>query len=512
MRGLSQDSSLVTQGSLSANNTRPRVTSSQSVPNTLWRQDPGSTTAGSMTTLSKQQQQQMQPQQQLLHHHQQQYHPNPADTSEARQTSILPPTQPIPQYSDSPKREPISAFAAMGQGNSRLSSGSSSTHSMMSARVASQPQQLLQQQQKQQNFLSTDTSSGYMTGPAYPQSLQQNGFQPPVTILNDQQLPLYDSSQPFGTPQAQFQTQGQHQQQQSSRQQQFDQQLMLQLPVSASGTPTSIHQAQSYQFQAQPHLQQQQQQQQHQQMSYIHQQDATQQQQLDSPLGSNHAISSAAPVSSVAIPSSVQPPSQLEAWAPPTTNEFSATATAASASAQNQIDWKSSSISQPTSLDYPNRPFNPQTDPHYSFSRSPIASTTPATTATSATSTTSSTAIPSLAGSPAVFSGDYGQQQQKGQHNGAPLRQQVLTSSPIQSRTEEQRDEVTRIRKIAKDLLDCRQYDYGVFLPRHISQEYPDIWVAPHSNQPGSLDGIPRQLLVLPKDANFLVDVFFEVR
>ncbi|KAF9328895.1 hypothetical protein BGZ91_000795, partial [Linnemannia elongata] len=509
VRGLSKDSSLVTQGSLSDNNsTRPRVTSSQSVPNTLWRQDPGMPTTGSMTTLSKQQQQPFQSQHQLLHNHQQVYHPNPTDSA-----------QQIPQYSDSPKREPISALSAKGQGINRLSSSSSSTHSMMSARVASQPQQLLQQQQpqqhlqqqqqKQQNYLSTDTSSGFMTGSTYSQSLQQNGFQPPATILNDQQLPLYDSPQPFGTPQAQFQTQGQRQQQQSSQQQQFDQQLMLQLPVSASGTPTSIqhHQAQPYQFQAQPHQQQQQ------QMPYIHQpyqQDTTQQQQLDSPLSPNHTISSAAPVSSVAIPSGVQPPSQLEAWAPPTTNGFSAAAAAASASAQNQIDWKSSSISQLTSLDYPNRPFNPQTDPHYSFGRSPLASTTPTTTATSISSTTPSTAIPSLAGSPAVFSGDYGQQQQKFRHNGASLRQQVPTSSPIQSRTEEQQDEAARIRKIAKDLLDCQQYDYGVFLPRHISQEEPEIWVAPHSNQPGSLDGIPRQLLVLPKDANFLVDVFFE--
>jgi hypothetical protein len=486
-----------------------------------------------MTTLSKQQKQLQPQQQQLLHHHHQQHHSaNPADTLEARQTSILSQAQPIPQYSDSPKREPISAFSAMGQGNSRMSSGSSSTHSMMSARVASQPHQLLhqqqqqqQQQQRQQNFLGTDSSSGFIAGPAFAQSLQQNDFHSPsVTILNDQQLHLYDSPQSFGAPQSQFPT-GQHQQQQQQQhqqqqgtQQQFDQQqLILQLPVSASGTPTSIqpHQAEPYQL-AQPQSQHQQQQQQL-QTPYLHQprqQDAIQQQhlhhqQLDSPLGPNHAISSAAPVSSVAIPSGVQP--SLEAWATSTTNGFSA------AAAQNQIDWKSSSTSQSTSLDYSNRPFNPQTDPSYSFGRSPAPPTTP----TATTSTTPSMAIPSLAGSPAVFSGDYGQhqqqqqQQQKFQHNGAPLRQQVLTSStssPIQSGIEEQRDEAARIQKIAKDILDCREYDYGVFLPRHISQEYPDLWVAPHSNQPGSLDGIPRQLLVLPKDANFLVDVFFEVR
>ncbi|KAF8933954.1 hypothetical protein BGZ47_010573 [Haplosporangium gracile] len=518
VRSFSPDSSLVTQGSLSVSNNNARlcVTSGQLVSNTLWHQDPGTTTTGSMVAPPKQQQQQSQPQQQLLHHHQQQYHSNPADSLETRQTGILPPAQPIPQYSASPKREPISAFSAMDQGSSRLSSSSSSTHSMMDVRVASQPQQPLhqqqQQQQRQQNFLSTDTSSGFMTGPAYSQSLQQNSFHPPVAILNDQQLPLYDSPEPFGTPQPQFQTSGQHQQQQGPQQQgpqqqTFDHQLMLQLPVSTSGTPTSIqrHQTQPYQFQAQPHLHQQQQQ----QAPYLHQprqQDAIQQQQLDSSLDPNHAISSVASVSSVAIPSDVQLPSQLEAWASSTTNGFSGATTAAAA--QNQIDWKSISISQPTSLGYSNQPFTRQTDPRYSFSRSPIAPTTPITTTT--TSAAPSTAIPSLAGSPAVFSGDYGQQQQNFRHNGGPLRQQALTSSPIQSRTEEQRDEAARILKIANDLLDCQQYDYGVFLPRHISQEYPDLWVAPHSNQPGSLDGIPRQLLVLPKDANFLVDMFFE--
>ncbi|KAF9131413.1 hypothetical protein BGW39_001843 [Mortierella sp. 14UC] len=513
VRGLSQDSSLVAQGLSSpinntSNNTRPRVTSSQPVPNTLWRQDPD-TMAGPMATFSKQQPQQPHQQQHLLH--QQQYHPSPADSLEVRQSSILPPAQPIPQYSDTPKREPISAFSIMGQSNSRMSSGSSSTHPMMSARVASQPQQLLQQhqpphQQRQQSILGTDASSGFITGPALSQELQQTALHPPVMILHEQ-LPLYGSL--FGMPPAHIQAVPQQQDHQ-----QFEQQLMLQLPESTSGTPTSMqqHQAQPYQFQAQPsHLQQQ--------TAYMHQsrqQDAQQlpqqqhqQQQQESPLGPNHALSSAAPVSSVAVPSGGVVQANLEAWASSSTS----TPTSGFSAHNNQIDWRSTSIShQPTSFDYSNRPFSPQTDSHYSFPQSPVGATTPSTA-------TPSTAISSLAGSPAPLSGDYGyqqqqqqqQQQQKLRHNGDSLRQQVLTSSsPIQSRADELRDEAARIQKIARDILDCQQYDYSVFLPRHISQEYPELWVAPHSNQPGSLDGIPRQLLVLPKDANFLVDVFFE--
>ncbi|KAG0206289.1 hypothetical protein BGX33_007483 [Mortierella sp. NVP41] len=479
VRGLSQDSSMVAQGLLNSNNNsnnRPRVTSSQSVPNTLWRQDPGTATTGPMATLPKR------PQQQHQQYHQQ-YHPSPLDSLEARHTSILPQAQPIPQYSDSSKRDSISAFSAMGH-QSNIQSARFVTQPLPQQQQQGQAQPF--QQQRQSNALGTDASTGFMAGPAYSQqprdttfmsqSYQQDTLQPPIPILNEQQLPLYDSPQSFGTPQQQNYQQGQQQHQQGN--QQFEQQLILQMPVSASGTPTSAHQhqAQPFHFQAQP-LQQQ-------QTPYIQQCQQNAQQQ-GSALDHNHAISSAAPVSSVAIPSGVQPP--LEAWASST-----------GFTAQNQIDWKSATISHPPPIEYPNRPFNPQTDPHFSFNRSPSTPT--------ATATTPWTTIPSLVGSPAVTS-DYGYQQ-KLRHNG--LRQQVTTSSPLQSRTEEQRDEAARMQKIAKDILDCRQYDYCVFLPRHISQEYDELWMAPNSNQPGSLDGIPRQLLVLPKDANFLVDVFFE--
>jgi len=75
----------------------------------------------------------------------------------------------------------------------------------------------------------------------------------------------------------------------------------------------------------------------------------------------------------------------------------------------------------------------------------------------------------------------------------------------------ESRKESVRLQKIAKEMLECRQYDYSIMLPRHISQEEDELWATPQSTSPSDLRGIPRQLLMLPKDANFLVDVYFEV-
>ncbi|KAF9995653.1 hypothetical protein BGZ79_010626 [Entomortierella chlamydospora] len=84
---------------------------------------------------------------------------------------------------------------------------------------------------------------------------------------------------------------------------------------------------------------------------------------------------------------------------------------------------------------------------------------------------------------------------------------QVLPSQDSQS---EERIEVARMQRIAKSMIDCKNYDHSILLPRHISQEHDEMWVVPHSNPANDLQGMPRQLLVLPKDANYLVDVFFE--
>ncbi|KAG0342157.1 hypothetical protein BG004_005729 [Podila humilis] len=66
------------------------------------------------------------------------------------------------------------------------------------------------------------------------------------------------------------------------------------------------------------------------------------------------------------------------------------------------------------------------------------------------------------------------------------------------------------MQKIARDMLDIKKYDYCLRLVRHISQEEDELWVAPHSETKNEMQGIPSKLLLLPKDANFLVDVYFE--
>ena len=66
------------------------------------------------------------------------------------------------------------------------------------------------------------------------------------------------------------------------------------------------------------------------------------------------------------------------------------------------------------------------------------------------------------------------------------------------------------MQKIAQNILECKSYDYCIMLPRHISQEYDELWVG-SAGSSSDVRKIPRQLLMLPKDANFLVDVFFQV-
>ncbi|KAG0351160.1 hypothetical protein BG005_009344 [Podila minutissima] len=85
------------------------------------------------------------------------------------------------------------------------------------------------------------------------------------------------------------------------------------------------------------------------------------------------------------------------------------------------------------------------------------------------------------------------------------------TSSGDKSQASTQKQvAAARMQKIAKDMLDIKKYDYSIRLMRHISQEEDELWVAPHSVVDNDIQGIPSKLLLLPKDANYLVDVFFE--
>ncbi|KAG0098237.1 hypothetical protein BGZ93_000724 [Podila epicladia] len=65
------------------------------------------------------------------------------------------------------------------------------------------------------------------------------------------------------------------------------------------------------------------------------------------------------------------------------------------------------------------------------------------------------------------------------------------------------------MQRIAWDMLAVKRYDLSIVIPRHISQEQDEFWVAPETS-PRSLCDLPDHLLILPRDANYLVDVFFE--
>lgn len=88
----------------------------------------------------------------------------------------------------------------------------------------------------------------------------------------------------------------------------------------------------------------------------------------------------------------------------------------------------------------------------------------------------------------------------------------LATSSGDKSQASIQKQiDAAKMQKIAKDMLDIKKYDYSLRLMRHISQEEDELWVVPHSVVENDIQGIPSKLLLLPKDANYLVDVFFEV-
>ncbi|KAF9202826.1 hypothetical protein BGZ49_007055 [Haplosporangium sp. Z 27] len=170
----------------------------------------------------------------------------------------------------------------------------------------------------------------------------------------------------------------------------------------------------------------------------------------------NHSISSTTQVSSIAISSQ---PSVFTSW----DNNIPLPRP------QNQMEWRDTNLSHQSSS-------YPELHSIHQFASSAL---TPSTTTFSSI--------------PGAFSTT--------EHDESIPSQNTQSGRSIEDR---------RMQKIAKDMVDCKRYDYSVLLPRHISQDYDEMWIAPPSTFQSDLQGIPRQLLVLPKDANFLADVFFE--
>ncbi|KAF9947092.1 hypothetical protein BGZ70_002883, partial [Mortierella alpina] len=72
-----------------------------------------------------------------------------------------------------------------------------------------------------------------------------------------------------------------------------------------------------------------------------------------------------------------------------------------------------------------------------------------------------------------------------------------------------QKRELRQLQKIAGDLLAIKKFDLSILMPRHISQEQDEFFIM-STLTATSTKGIPNHLLLLPRDANYLADVFFE--
>ncbi|KAF9572159.1 hypothetical protein EC968_010165 [Mortierella alpina] len=76
------------------------------------------------------------------------------------------------------------------------------------------------------------------------------------------------------------------------------------------------------------------------------------------------------------------------------------------------------------------------------------------------------------------------------------------------NKTKQER-ESRQLQKIAGDVLAIKKFDLSILMPRHISQEQDEFFIA-STPATTSISGIPNHLLLLPRDANYLVDVFFD--
>jgi len=70
-----------------------------------------------------------------------------------------------------------------------------------------------------------------------------------------------------------------------------------------------------------------------------------------------------------------------------------------------------------------------------------------------------------------------------------------------------------RMMRMAKDLINIKKNEFALFIPRHIFHEDDELFVVrdpPQVTNPKP-QRIPPRLMTIPRDANYLVEVFFEV-
>jgi hypothetical protein len=68
-----------------------------------------------------------------------------------------------------------------------------------------------------------------------------------------------------------------------------------------------------------------------------------------------------------------------------------------------------------------------------------------------------------------------------------------------------------KVQRMAKDLIDIKKNEFTLLLPRHIFHEDDELFVVRNPQTNLKHQRIPPHLMAIPRDANFLVEVFFEV-
>ncbi|KAF8933651.1 hypothetical protein BGZ47_010768 [Haplosporangium gracile] len=63
---------------------------------------------------------------------------------------------------------------------------------------------------------------------------------------------------------------------------------------------------------------------------------------------------------------------------------------------------------------------------------------------------------------------------------------------------------------MAKDLIDIKRSEYALLMPRHILHEDDELFVVRNLQTNPKSQRIPPRLMIVPRDANYLVEVFFE--
>ncbi|KAG0070132.1 hypothetical protein BGZ90_012760 [Linnemannia elongata] len=75
---------------------------------------------------------------------------------------------------------------------------------------------------------------------------------------------------------------------------------------------------------------------------------------------------------------------------------------------------------------------------------------------------------------------------------------------------DEEHIKARRVQKMAKDLIDIKRNEYALLIPRHILHEDDELFVIRNLQANRKPQRIPSRLMIVPRDANFLVEVFFE--